>query len=60
VSQLSFDFNPPHKETFHVVLIYLKLYAVETLGAVVFFLLLTDFAIKEIHPIIISIWSSLK
>jgi len=37
-------------------LLQLKLYAFETISTIIVLVLLADFAIKEIHPIIKAIW----
>jgi hypothetical protein len=61
--QLSFDFQAPGNEkpfNLHEFLVCAKLYAIEIVGAVIAFLLIVDFALKEIHPIITSIWNSLN
>jgi hypothetical protein len=45
---------------YHEFLLQLKLYAFETISTIVVLVLLADFAIKEIHPIIRSIWNLLR
>jgi hypothetical protein len=40
-------------------LLQLKLYAFETISTAIVLVLLVDFAIKEIHPIVAAIWKML-
>jgi len=40
-------------------LLQLKLYAFETISTIIVLVLLADFAIKEIHPILKAIWGLL-
>jgi hypothetical protein len=40
-------------------LLQLKLHALETVGTLFVLALLTDFALKELHPIVVSIWHTL-
>ena len=40
-------------------LLQLNLYAFETISTVIVLVLLVDFAIKEIHPILKAIWNLL-
>jgi hypothetical protein len=63
VMQLSFDFqarSTKEPSNFHDFLVAAKLYAIEIVTAVVTFLLIVDFALKEILPIIKSIGTLLR
>jgi hypothetical protein len=51
---------PNPRDRYFQFLHQLKKYAFETALAVVFLALLTDFVLKELHPIISSIWTTLN
>jgi hypothetical protein len=62
VSQAAFDFRPPHRKKpfdLHRFLLLATLYAFEVVSTIIVLLLLVQFAIVEIQPLINSIWHTL-